>query len=697
MRRIVFSLVGLIFFLGTLQVPGWAQASDPVPPEPAPASMQEGIREAVDRAIERVFPALVQIQVVTVQAVGGRLMKFQGSGSGVIISSQGHVITNHHVAGKAKHLVCRMPDGREINARLVGTDPLADIAVVQLDLDPSEAASMDLPIAIFGDSDLVRVGDPVFAMGSPVGISQSVTSGIISNVAMIIPDLFWPYTFKLDGEEVGTLVRWIGHDAPISPGNSGGPLVNLDGEIIGLNEIDIGLGGAIPSNLAASVAEQIMATGEVRRSWTGLECQPMLKNSPLASGILVGGVVENSPASRAGLRPGDVILEYDGVPVDCRIEEDLAPFNWLVLTTPVGKTIRIAGIQDGRERIFSLTTEAREPARSRDKELKAWGITVRDLTRMAALERHRSNKQGVLVHTVRPGGACSSAKPPIFPGDVILEVNGEPVHHVRALREMTQRLVGEAEETVPVLVRYDRKGEQRLTVVKVGREALPDEPYFSRKAWLPAATQVLTRDLAEALGVPGKPGVRVTQIYPGHSAESAGMQVGDLLIGMDGEPIEAFQPEDVEVLPHMVRQYKIGSEATFQVLRNGEAMDITVELESPPTPASELRRYKDETFELTVRELSFRDRVSKRLEEKLEGVLIEAVENAGWAALARVAIGDILISIDGEPTTDPDTVERILNEAADEKRERLTFFVRRGIHTMYLEVELSWDNGNGHS
>jgi S1-C subfamily serine protease len=267
---------------------------------------------------------------------------------------------------------------------------------------------------------------------------------------------------------------------------------------------------------------------------------------------------------------------------------------------------------------------------------------------------------------------------------------------VRALREMTQRLVGEAEETVPVLVRYDRKGEQRLTVVKVGREALPDEPYFSRKAWLPAATQVLTRDLAEALGVPGKPGVRITQIYPGHSAESAGMQVGDLLIGMDGEPIEAFQPEDVEVLPHMVRQYKIGSEATFQVLRNGEPMDITVELESPPTPASELRRYKDETFELTVRELSFRDRVSKRLEEQLEGVLIEAVENAGWAALARVAIGDILISIDGEPTTDPDTVERILNKAADEKRERLTFFVRRGIHTMYLEVELSWDNGNGH-
>ncbi len=208
-------------------------------------------------AIEHVFPALVRIQVVMEEPGGGRLRREIGSGSGVIISPKGYVVTNHHVAGKARHLKVTLADLQEIDAELVGSDALSDIAVIKLKLDQRKFPNAPVPVAKWGDSDAVEVGDAVFALGSPMALSQSVTEGIVSNTRMIIPGGM-SGALQMDGEPVGSIVRWIGHDARIYGGNSGGPLVDRRGRIVGINEIGIGsLGGAIPSSLARNVAEQL--------------------------------------------------------------------------------------------------------------------------------------------------------------------------------------------------------------------------------------------------------------------------------------------------------------------------------------------------------------------------------------------------------------------------------------------------------
>jgi serine protease Do len=241
--------------------------------------------DPLDSAIVLMKPALVRLHVVAVYDDQGREQKHESAGSGVIITPEGHVITNHHVAGNAKRIVCTLANKEEIEAELVGTDPLADIAVVKLRPEQKR----DFPYAFFGDSDKLQVGDPIYAMGSPLALSQSVTKGIISNTEMVMPEMFWPFQFRLEGEDVGSIVRWIGHDASIFPGNSGGPLVDVYGHIIGINEISFGIAGAIPGNLAKKIAFELIEKGSVARAWFGLEIQPLLKLGDTDEGALVSG------------------------------------------------------------------------------------------------------------------------------------------------------------------------------------------------------------------------------------------------------------------------------------------------------------------------------------------------------------------------------------------------------------------------
>ena len=197
------------------------------------------------------------------------------------------MVTNHHVAGKATRLSCRLHNGEEIGADLLGADALTDLAVLRLRLSERPPGSTPISFAEFGNSDEVKVGDICFAMGSPAGLSQSVTRGIISNLALISRQRG---SFRLDGENVGELVRWLGHDAVIFPGNSGGPLVNKKGLIIGINEVAIAsLGGTIPSNLVQQVAEELAENGHIERSWCGFECQPVLNEHD--KGILISGLL----------------------------------------------------------------------------------------------------------------------------------------------------------------------------------------------------------------------------------------------------------------------------------------------------------------------------------------------------------------------------------------------------------------------
>ena len=373
------------------------------------------------QAVEEVYPAIVRIEVVSEQGSSGRMMKSRATGSGVIVSKDGRVVTNHHVAGKATRITCRLHDGEEVMADLLGADPMTDLAVLRLRMEDRPKKSKPLVVATFGDSDKVEIGDVCFAMGSPAGLSQSVTRGIVSNVALISPN---QGSFRLDGENVGELVRWLGHDAIIFPGNSGGPLVNENGLIIGINEVGIGsLGGAIPSNLARSVSKELAENGFIARCWTGLECQPVL--DPNEVGLLVAGIIENSPAEDAGLKPGDIIKVYDGQKVMARIAEDLPIFNQLAYGMKINKKVKISGLRNKKRMTWTLTTKARESAYAQERELKSWGLTIRNFTLMSSLEARRSSKKGAQVHSVGRGGPSNSAKPALVPRDVITSINGD--------------------------------------------------------------------------------------------------------------------------------------------------------------------------------------------------------------------------------------------------------------------------------
>ncbi len=672
----------------------YRQSGAPGTPSVA-GDLPDPVRLQVERAIARVYPALVRIHVVAVNYAGGREHKFEASGSGAIITSEGHVITNHHVAGKARRITCTLASKEEIPATLVGTDALADIAVVKLDLKARRDPFEPIPVAVFGDSDALRVGDRVLAMGSPLALSQSVTMGVVSNLDMILPRFLEGFGgFRLDGEDVGSLVKWIGHDAQIFPGNSGGPLVNLRGEIVGINDIGFGLGGAIPGNLAKRVASEIYRYGEVRRSWVGLELQPLLKSGLAERGVLVGGVVEGSPAARAGFRPGDILVSWDGTPLTARFREQIPLVNRTILETPIGKTVvchvrRASATGPMEEMRLEVTTERRPPAQGREVELRAWGMTARELTPLAAKEMMRPAR-GVLVSSLREGGPAAEAKPPIYEGDVIVEVGGKKVDRIEDIDAVTAEITAGKEKPVPALVTFERKGERIATVVKVGPAVPERRPPEAKKAWFPAATQVLTAPLAEALGLKGRTGVRITQIYPKMGAEKAGLEVGDVIVAIDGEPIPASQPEHADVFPHMVRQRKIGSTVELTVFRAGKEMKIAVELARQPEKGFELPEYKDEPFEFTAREIAFQDRVENRWSDDVKGAVVSAVEPGGWAALSHLRVGDLITAVGATPIQDVKSLESAMAEVARRRPEHVVLSVRRGIHTVFVELEPAW-------
>jgi serine protease Do len=644
----------------------------------------------IERAMTSTYPALVRIYVVVQEPSGGRMERMQAAGSGSIISKDGYVVTNHHVAGDASRIVVNLVDGEEIEATRVGTDPMADICVLKLKLDSRKDPNKPLPVAQWGDSDKVRVGDVVLAMGCPGALSQSVTRGIISNTQLIMPR-HEAGTFKLDGEDVGAIVRWFAHDAVIYGGNSGGPLVNLDGKIIGINEIGVAsLGGAIPGNLARNVAEQIIAHGHVDRSWSGLECQPRLKSDTRDEGVLVSGVVDASPAQKAGLKAGDLVTSWDGQPVNVQIGEHLPLFNQLVCATPIGRAVPITYLRDGNTRTTVLTTVSLERNLGDPKELKDWGIAVRDITHAMALERHRDNTRGVLVDSVRTGGATADSKVPLEGDDVILAVNGKDVDNVAALTKLTADITRGQTHRVPVLVKLDRQTRQVLTVIKIGQDEPAEKPAHAKKPWPSVATQVLTEDLANALNLKGKKGVRVVEVFKGRAADKAGIKVGDIITAIDGTAIEASQPEDREVFRTMVRQYDVGAQAELALLRDGKPLKIAMTLESPPQEDDNAKTLDNQTFEFTAREMTFGDRNSRQMDSDEAGVLIDKAESGGWADLAGLHSGDVLLSIDGQPTSTIAQLKAALERAQHTKPRRLVCFVRRGIHTEYLEIEPDW-------
>jgi serine protease Do len=668
-------VLAAVLFVGVAGVAS-AQPHAPLPDQ----------RAEVEAALARVAPSLVRIHVVSVEFQDGRELKREASGSGTIITRDGMVVTNHHVAGRTRAITCTLANREEIPAELVGTDPLSDIAVIRL----KPPAPRTFPVATFGDASTLKVGDRVLALGSPLALSQSVTMGIVSNTEMILPGMFWPFNrMTLDGEDVGSIVRWIGHDAAIFGGNSGGPLINLQGQIVGINEISLGLAGAIPANLAREVAEAIMRDGRVKRGWIGLEIQPLLSSSGLTRGALVGGTIDGSPAAAGGFASGDILLKLAGEDVLVRFAEEVPVFNQKVMRLPIGKPIAAVVRRGGVEKTLEVTPVERESVEARIRELPLIGITASNLTGWSVKELRRPNRDGIRIRGIRPGGPADEAKPPLRDDDVIVALDNRPTTSLEALEAAIDDLTKGKDSRVPTLVSFDRAGERLLAVVDLGRPGLEDPGLEARKAWVPVSVQVLTRELAERLDLSGKTGVRVTRVFGG-AAEAAGLKVGDVITALDGSAIEASQPSDADLFATLIRQYKIGSTAMLTVVRDGKTLDVPVKLDTSPRLPREMKKYEDPSFEFRVRDLAAADRVSSRLPADQTGVLVDAVREGGWAALGHLADGDVLLTIDGDPVADVEAVQRRMARIADTRPRSVVFKVRRGIRTFFVELETGW-------
>ena len=682
--------VVIIILMFSLMIPSLKSEVNP---------QNQKIEEKIQDAIDAVYPALVQIYVLSLRHNRGRGRKFESAGSGVIIAPEGYVITNHHVAGKATSIRCVLSTREELRAELVGTDPLSDIAVLKLDMKSRPGGSSPLPLAYFGSSKSLSVGEPILAMGCPLAISQSVTRGIVSNKDMIIPKRM-SAPLRLDGENVGSVVKLIGHDASIFPGNSGGPLVNLRGEIVGINEIGLGLSGAIPSELADSVSQELIQNGLVKRAWIGASFQPMLKsNDPenFKQGVVVSGVVPGSPSEQGGLKPGDVVLAIDEISVQVRFEEEMPALIGSLLSKPVGVPIRLKIKRGMFEKTLKVTPQIRDDARGRETEIREWGITVRRLTLMDSKEMHRKDQKGVLVGSVRPGGPGDKSVPNLLPGDVIVNVNKRPIDGIRSFRKLTDEVCKIKKTPVAVVVTFDRKSERFLTVAEIGLRKSLNPPVEATKAWLPIATQVLSRKLAKAMNLQGKKGVRITQVYPNSSAQQAGFQVGDILTHVDGLIIDASESQDSEVFETMIRAYRVDDLVNFNVVRNGQKVFVSAKLVKMPTSKEQLQVYQDLRLEFEARDVSYMDQITNQWKELESGAMITQVDSGGWAAVAGLRAGDLIKAVNHKVVDNVRDLQLKIEMAESKKNRNIVFFVKRGIHTLFVELEPNWKESNSES
>ncbi|HLL70711.1 MAG TPA: DegQ family serine endoprotease [Pyrinomonadaceae bacterium] len=381
----------------------------------------------------------------------------EGLGSGVIVTGDGYILTNHHVVDGADEIRVEMNDRRVLIAKIVGSDPPSDLAVLKIE-------GTNLPSLPLGDSDKVRVGDMALAIGNPLGIGQTVTSGIISAKER-----------TTSGVGDGSFANFIQTDAAINRGNSGGALVNTNGELIGINSQilsptggSIGIGFAIPSNMAKGVMDQLIKGGKVRRGQLGVQIQEVTSDIAASldlkevRGVIIGAVTAGSAGERAGLKQGDVITAVNGAAVN-----DVNGLRNRIASTAPGTDVTLTVVRDGREQQVRATLgEFTQTARgggeqggsgsgsggSASEATGKLGISVQPLTPELATELQLgAGAQGVVVAEVDPNGPAADAQ--IQRGDVIMQVNRQPVRTAAGLNEAVARA-----GTRPVLLLINRRG-----------------------------------------------------------------------------------------------------------------------------------------------------------------------------------------------------------------------------------------------
>ena len=347
----------------------------------------------------------------------------QGAGSGVIISKDGYILTNNHVIEGAKEVTVTVADKNEYKARVVGADPKTDLAVLKIE------ANRSLPSAALGDSEQLKVGDWVVAIGNPFGLSHTVTSGIVSAKGRVIG--------------AGPYDDFIQTDASINPGNSGGPLFNMNGKVVGINTAIIpygqGIGFAIPVNTAKPLIPQLVSKGEVTRGYLGVSIQSITPDLAKAlkiedrEGALVADVISGSPAEKGGIERGDIIIAYDGKAV-----KDSHDLPAMVAATPVDKEVTVTILRHGKEQnltmqVGKLPSEEAKLETSVQPAKEKWGLQLHELNPQIAHQLRIKADQGVAVVGVEPGSPADEAG--MRQGDVIVEVDRHPVESLNDVKE----------------------------------------------------------------------------------------------------------------------------------------------------------------------------------------------------------------------------------------------------------------------
>src|SRR5437870_95788 len=363
-------------------------------------------------------------------------------GSGFIINPNGYIVTNNHVVEGATQITVKLSDGRELPGKVIGRDSKTDIALLKVE-------ATGLTVIPLGDSSASQVGEPVMAIGNPFGLEQTVTTGIVSATGRAIG--------------AGPYDDFIQTDASINPGNSGGPLINARGQAIGINTAifsqsggSVGIGFAIPMSLAKNVVTQLAATGHVSRSWLGVSIQSLTPELAKGFGLsetmgaLVGSVTDDSPAMKAGIKAGDIITEFDGHKV---ARSEALPR--VVAETPAGREVPVTVLRDGKTmKLTAKVAKLDEPDQkvaSDASEKGKLGVAVEPVTPAVARELGLKETRGVVVRRVEDGGRAANAG--IRSGDVILEVDRQPVKDVAALK----RIVDKHPNGTPLLLLLQRE------------------------------------------------------------------------------------------------------------------------------------------------------------------------------------------------------------------------------------------------
>ena len=373
-------------------------------------------------------------------------------GSGVIVDKRGYILTNNHVVEQADEIEVRLSDKRKFSATVVGKDPKTDLAVIKID------APDDLPVAKLGDSTKIRIGEWAIAIGSPFGLDQTVTVGVISAVGR-------------SDVGIATYEDFIQTDASINPGNSGGPLLNLYGEVIGINTAIVasgqGIGFAIPISMAKEIKDRLIAQGKVIRAWLGVGIQELTEELAAQfgvkseDGVLVGNVMKDSPAERGGLKPGDIIEEFNGTKISGvhQLQQEVAQ-------SPVGSQARLKVMREKQPTMLTIVlgeqpteTASAEPGPEPAEPADRFGLTVQDLTPELRDQLKLRVVDGVMVSSVDEGGPATRAG--IRPGDVITEVNREPVKNSRDF----SRILGQMPRGQNLLLLVRREGNSRFVVL----------------------------------------------------------------------------------------------------------------------------------------------------------------------------------------------------------------------------------------